>query len=183
MSYSGSYDGLVRIWDTATGECLKTVYAEGNPPVGGVRFSPNGRFVLSGTLDGKLRLYDLSWSGGGGGVRPPRRRRRSPATPGGEVRQDVRGPQELEVLRLRGVPVCEPPAEVRRERVGGREGAPVRPAESAGEADAGGAHGRRTRGRRARHAGADRERWHGGRSLRAFLGAEVVFVHGGRLSM
>ena len=67
MSYSGSYDGLVRIWDTATGECLKTVYAEGNPPVGGVRFSPNGRFVLSGTLDGKLRLYDLSWSGGGGG--------------------------------------------------------------------------------------------------------------------
>ena len=67
MSYSGSYDGLVRIWDTATGECLKTVYAEGNPPVGGVRFSPNGRFVLSGTLDGKLRLYDLSGSGGGGG--------------------------------------------------------------------------------------------------------------------
>lgn len=57
---SGSYDGLVRIWDTATGECLKTVYAEGNPPVGGVRFSPNGRYVLSGTLDGKLRLYDVS---------------------------------------------------------------------------------------------------------------------------
>jgi len=56
--HSGSYDGLVRIWDTATGECLKTVYAEGNPPVGGVRFSPNGRFVLSGTLDGKLRGYD-----------------------------------------------------------------------------------------------------------------------------
>jgi WD40 repeat protein len=58
--YSGSYDGLIRIWDTATGECLKTVYAEGNPPVGSVHFSPNGRFVLSGTLDGKLRLYDLT---------------------------------------------------------------------------------------------------------------------------
>ena len=57
---SGSYDGLVRIWDTATGECLKTVYAEGNPPVGSVRFSPNGKFVLCGTLDSKLRLYDVS---------------------------------------------------------------------------------------------------------------------------
>ena len=57
---SGSYDGLVRIWDTSTGECLKTVYAEGNPPVGGVRFSPNGRFVLSSTLDSKMRLYDVS---------------------------------------------------------------------------------------------------------------------------
>jgi COMPASS component SWD3 len=64
---SGSYDGLVRIWDTATGECLKTVYAEGNPPVGGVRFSPNGRFVLTGTLDSKLRLYDLSVTGSGSG--------------------------------------------------------------------------------------------------------------------
>lgn len=57
---SGSYDGLIRVWDTTTGECLKTVHAEGNPPVGGVRFSPNGRFVLCGTLDSKLRLYDLS---------------------------------------------------------------------------------------------------------------------------
>jgi COMPASS component SWD3 len=42
------------------------VYAEGNPPVGNVRFSPNGRFVLSGTLDSKLRLYDLSVVGDGG---------------------------------------------------------------------------------------------------------------------
>jgi COMPASS component SWD3 len=67
MIVSGSYDGLVRIWDTATGECLKTVYAEGNPPVGGVRFSPNGRFVLTGTLDSKLRLYDLSVTGSGSG--------------------------------------------------------------------------------------------------------------------
>ena len=66
MIVSGSYDGLVRIWDTATGECLKTVHAEGNPPVGGVRFSPNGRFVLTGTLDSKLRLYDLSVVGDGG---------------------------------------------------------------------------------------------------------------------
>ena len=64
--HSGSYDGLIRIWDTATGECLKTVYSEGNPPVGSVRFSPNGRYVLSGTLDSKLRLYDVSGGYGRG---------------------------------------------------------------------------------------------------------------------
>lgn len=67
-SASGSYDGLVRIWDTATGECLKTIYSEGNPPVGSVRFSPNGRYVLSGTLDSKLRLYDLSGGYGRGTI-------------------------------------------------------------------------------------------------------------------
>ena len=30
---SASHDGLIRIWDTATGSCLKTIFAEGNPPV------------------------------------------------------------------------------------------------------------------------------------------------------
>jgi len=57
---SGSQDGLIRVWDTATGECLKTVYAEGNPPVGCVRFSPNGKYVLAGTLDSKLRLWNVA---------------------------------------------------------------------------------------------------------------------------
>eukprot|EP00957_Ditylum_brightwellii_P158545 12068017-Ditylum_brightwellii.AAC.1 len=64
---SGSHDGLIRVWDAATGECLKTIYAGGNPPVSHVRFSPNGRFVLSGTLDSKLRLWDVLAKGGGNG--------------------------------------------------------------------------------------------------------------------
>jgi len=57
---SGSHDGLVRIWDTATGECLKTLYAHGNPPVSHVQYTPNGKYVLAGTLDSKLRLWPLS---------------------------------------------------------------------------------------------------------------------------
>ena len=57
---SGSYDGLIRVWDTATGECLKTIYAEGNPPVSFLRFSPNGKFILSSTLDSRLRMWQVS---------------------------------------------------------------------------------------------------------------------------
>lgn len=57
---SGSYDGLIRIWDTATSECLKTIYAEGNPPVGFLRFSPNGKFILSNSLDSKIRMWSTT---------------------------------------------------------------------------------------------------------------------------
>ena len=82
---------MVRVWDTATGECLKTVYAEGNPPGGGVRFSPNSQFVLSGTLDSKLRLYDVSGrrergtalGRGAHDPRPPRQGGRCAKTYGG----------------------------------------------------------------------------------------------------
>ena len=56
---SGSHDGLTRIWDTATGECLKTFFARGNPPVSSVRYSPNGRYILTGTLDETLRLWKV----------------------------------------------------------------------------------------------------------------------------
>jgi COMPASS component SWD3 len=38
---------------------LKTIYAEGNPAVGHVSFAPNGRYVLGGTLDSKIRLWDV----------------------------------------------------------------------------------------------------------------------------
>ena len=34
---SGSYDGLCRIWDTHSGQCLKTLIDEINPPVCVVR--------------------------------------------------------------------------------------------------------------------------------------------------
>jgi COMPASS component SWD3 len=60
---SASHDGLIRIWDVSTGECLKTIFAAGNPPVSHVTYSPNGKYVLAGTLDSKLRLWPMELSG------------------------------------------------------------------------------------------------------------------------
>ncbi|KAI5292361.1 WD domain protein [Ascosphaera atra] len=51
-------DGLIRIWDTGTGQCLRTLVHEDNPPVSAVRFSPNGKYVLAWTHDDCVRLWD-----------------------------------------------------------------------------------------------------------------------------
>ena len=56
MSCSG--DGLIRIWDTGTGQCLRTLVHEDNAPVTSVRFAPNGKFVLAWTLDSCVRLWN-----------------------------------------------------------------------------------------------------------------------------
>lgn len=55
---SCSSDGLIRIWDTGTGQCLKTLVHEDNAAVTSVKFSPNGKFVLAATLDSCVRLWD-----------------------------------------------------------------------------------------------------------------------------
>ncbi len=47
-----------RIWDTATGQCLRTLVHEDNAPVVSVRFSPNGKFVLAWTVDSCVRLWN-----------------------------------------------------------------------------------------------------------------------------
>jgi len=51
-------DGLIRVWDAATGQCLRTLVHEDNAPVTSVRFSPNGSFILAHTLDSCVRLWD-----------------------------------------------------------------------------------------------------------------------------
>lgn len=51
-------DGLIRVWDTATGQCLRTFFHEDTPPVVSVKFSPNGRFIAAWMLDSCLRLWD-----------------------------------------------------------------------------------------------------------------------------
>jgi len=63
---SGSYDGLTRLWDTASGSCLVTVYAEqaGLPakqaPVSGVRYSRDGRNIIVSTHDTFLRMWQAN---------------------------------------------------------------------------------------------------------------------------
>lgn len=49
-----------RIWDTASGQCLKTLIDNDNPPVSFVKFSPNGKYILAATLDNTLELWDYS---------------------------------------------------------------------------------------------------------------------------
>lgn len=58
MIVSCSHDGLIRIWDTATGQCLKTLVDDDNPPVSFVKFSPNGKYILASTLDNTMRLWN-----------------------------------------------------------------------------------------------------------------------------
>lgn len=61
---SASHDGLIRLWDVPTGECLKTIYAAGNPPVCTAKFSPNSKYILAGTLmDATLRLWPVHRTG------------------------------------------------------------------------------------------------------------------------
>lgn len=48
-----------RIWDTSTGQCLRTLVYEDNPAVASVCFSPNGRFVLASYTDSCIRLWDF----------------------------------------------------------------------------------------------------------------------------
>ncbi|TQE14301.1 hypothetical protein C1H46_000220 [Malus baccata] len=51
-----SYDGLCRTWDASTGHCTKTLIDDENPPVSYVKFAPNGKYILVGTLDDTLEL-------------------------------------------------------------------------------------------------------------------------------
>jgi COMPASS component SWD3 len=57
---SSGQDGLIRIWDTATGQCLKTITEDVPVPVSYVQFSPNGKYLLAATLDSTLRLWSYS---------------------------------------------------------------------------------------------------------------------------
>ncbi|KAF9270396.1 WD40 repeat-containing protein [Marasmius fiardii PR-910] len=55
---SCSMDGLIRIWDSDSGQCLKTIVDDDNPICSHVKFSANSRFVLVSTQDSTIRLWD-----------------------------------------------------------------------------------------------------------------------------
>lgn len=54
---SCSFDGLTRVWHTATGRCQASLTDQGHTALGSVRFTPNGQFLLTATLDSRLLLW------------------------------------------------------------------------------------------------------------------------------
>ena len=53
---SGSRDHTVRVWDSATGQCIRV--CEGHSrPVNSVAFAPDGKTFLSGSRDGTIRIW------------------------------------------------------------------------------------------------------------------------------
>ncbi len=59
---SGSEDGIVRLWDAATGdEVRRLIIEEGHASgVSSVAFSPDGTRLASGSSDGTARLWDVT---------------------------------------------------------------------------------------------------------------------------
>ncbi|WP_436497003.1 WD40 repeat domain-containing serine/threonine protein kinase [Actinokineospora sp. HUAS TT18] len=60
FAVTGGTDTTVRVWDTATGRCLRVL--EGHRAgLSAVSVSADGRYVLSGGGDGVARLWELDW--------------------------------------------------------------------------------------------------------------------------
>ncbi|GFT41304.1 periodic tryptophan protein 2 homolog [Nephila pilipes] len=55
---SGGEDGKVKIWDTYSGFCYVT-FTEHSSAVTGIQFCQNGKVVVSASIDGTVRAFDL----------------------------------------------------------------------------------------------------------------------------
>ncbi|XP_011404778.1 PREDICTED: periodic tryptophan protein 2 homolog [Amphimedon queenslandica] len=55
---TGGDDGKVKLWNTSSGFCFVT-FSEHTAPVTSVLFNASCKFVVSGSLDGTVRAYDL----------------------------------------------------------------------------------------------------------------------------
>ena len=55
-SIRSSFDGTARLWDSVTGEC-HFVFRDHRRPLYSLEFSPDGRFLATGSGDGWLHLY------------------------------------------------------------------------------------------------------------------------------
>ena len=55
----GHTDGLVTIWDYSKQCVIKEIY-EHNEEVRSLAFSPDGKYLLSGSFDSKIKIYDIN---------------------------------------------------------------------------------------------------------------------------
>ena len=55
----GHKDGLITIWDYSKRCVIKEIY-EHNEEVRSVAFSPDGKYLLSGSFDSKIKIYDIN---------------------------------------------------------------------------------------------------------------------------
>lgn len=56
---TGGEDGKVKLWNTSSGFCTVTFH-DHTSSISGVVFSHNRKFVVSASLDGSARAYDLT---------------------------------------------------------------------------------------------------------------------------
>eukprot|EP00210_Caulerpa_lentillifera_P001967 g1887.t1 len=56
---SSSYDGLCRIWSIQNGQAIQTMTDNACTPVSSVRFVPNGRYIIIGTINGPITLKEV----------------------------------------------------------------------------------------------------------------------------
>ncbi|TCD68083.1 hypothetical protein EIP91_011536 [Steccherinum ochraceum] len=55
---TSSFDQTCRLWDSVTGECLH-MFADRRGPIFALAFSPDARFIATGSGDGWLHIYDM----------------------------------------------------------------------------------------------------------------------------
>ena len=55
---SGSRDQLIKIWNTATNECVHTL-DDISGSVNAIAYSPNGKFLASGSDNGAIKIWDV----------------------------------------------------------------------------------------------------------------------------